>query len=97
MKDILDNPDKDWNWINISRNPNITMKIINKYPDKPWDWSGISLNEFTKDKEKFIIKKYREHLAAILIQNVYKNALVNERCQLGKNRIGRDMEFANVV
>ena len=28
----------------ISRNPNITMEIIEKYPDKPWNWSAISCN-----------------------------------------------------
>ena len=39
---------------------------------------------------------YREHLAAILIQNAYKNALVNPNCQLGLNRIERDMAFAGV-
>jgi hypothetical protein len=26
-------PDKDWNWCAISRNPNITMEIIEKYLD----------------------------------------------------------------
>ena len=25
---ILDNPDKDWNWSAISKNPNIIMKFI---------------------------------------------------------------------
>ena len=78
-------------------NPNITMKDINDNPDIDWDWYYISRNPFTKDKEEYIVKMYREHLAAILIQNVYKNALVNENCQLGKNKIERDMEFAGVV
>lgn len=39
---------------------------------------------------------YREHLATVLIQNAYKNALVNERCRLGLNNIKRDMAFAGV-
>ena len=79
MRDILDNPNKPWNWYCISRNPNITMDFINTNPDKPWDWYEISLNEFTKDKNEFIIKRYRQHLAAILIQNVYKNAFKLEK------------------
>ena len=33
MKDIIDNPDKDWDWTNISENPNITMKDIIDNPD----------------------------------------------------------------
>ena len=36
------------------------------------------------------------HLAAIVIQNAYKNALVNPNCQLGLNKIERDMVFAGV-
>ena len=32
----------------ISRNPNITMEIIEKYPDKPWNWPTISMNRFRK-------------------------------------------------
>ena len=96
MKYINDNLDKPWDWSWVSYNPGITMKDIYDNLDKPWDWVYISRNPFTKDKEEFIIKKYREHLAAILIQNAYKNALVNPNCQLGINRIERDMVFAGV-
>ena len=28
-------PEKPWKWNCISRNPNITMKMIEKYPNKP--------------------------------------------------------------
>ena len=35
---IKDNPDKHWNWYNISCNPNITWEIIKNNPDKPWNW-----------------------------------------------------------
>ena len=73
------------------------MKDIIDNSDKGWDWRCISSNPFTKEKEEFQIKMYREHLAAILIQNAYKNALVNPNCQLGINRIESDMAFAGVV
>jgi hypothetical protein len=73
------------------------MKDINDNPDKSWSWYNISNNPFLKDKEEFIIKRYREHLAAVFIQNAYKNALVNPNCQLGLNRIERDMAFAGVL
>ena len=72
MKDIIDNPDKDWNWMEISK------------------------NKFTKEKKDFQMKMYREHLAAVYIQNAYKNALVNPNCQIGINKIERDMVFAGV-
>ena len=28
----------------LSKNPNITMDMVNAYPDKPWDWYGLSRN-----------------------------------------------------
>ena len=96
MKDINDNPNKPWSWFNISMNPNITMKFINDNLDKPWDWYWISDNQFTKEKEEFKMKRYREHIAAVFIQNAYKNALVNPNCKLGLNRIERDMVFAGI-
>ena len=96
MKDINNNPNEDWHWYEISKNPSITMKDINENPEKPWNWFNIYRNTFTKDKEVFIDRMYREHIAAILIQNAYKNAVVNEYCQIGKNRIERDMEFAGI-
>ncbi len=44
MADIKANPDKPWCWDGISRNPNLTMEMINANPDKPWDWDEISRN-----------------------------------------------------
>ena len=96
MKFINDNPDKPWEWYFISENPNITMKDILDNPDKPWNWYCISRKPFTKEKEAFIERRYREHLVAVLIQNAYKNALVNPNCKIGINRIERDMVFAGI-
>jgi hypothetical protein len=42
-------------WYLISKNPNLTMEIIEKYPDKPWEWNLISCNlNLTMD----MIEKY---------------------------------------
>ena len=41
---ILDNPDKDWDWYELSKNPNITWEIVQQHPDKPWNWSALSRN-----------------------------------------------------
>jgi hypothetical protein len=71
-------------------------KFILDNPDKDWNWYNIYGNPFSKEKEDFQMKRYREHLAAILIQNIYKNALVDPNCQLGINRIERDMDFAGI-
>ena len=37
-------PEKPWDWLEISRNPNITMEDIERHPEKPWDWYYISNN-----------------------------------------------------
>ena len=66
MKDIIDNLNKHWNWYYISYNSNIKMKDIINNPDKPWHWKAISSKPFTKDKEEFQMKKYKEHIATVL-------------------------------
>ena len=96
MEDIFDNPEQPWDWTYISMKRSLTMKDILDHPEKPWSWYYISCNKFTKEKEEFQMKRYREHLAAILIQNAYKNALVNPNCKLGLNKIERDMVFAGI-
>jgi len=42
MEIIEKHPEKPWNWLYISMNPNITMEMIEKHPEKPWNWIGIS-------------------------------------------------------
>ena len=38
------NIDKEWNWKELSINPNITIDIIERYPNKPWNWYWLSQN-----------------------------------------------------
>ena len=56
-KFVLKYSDKlDWDC--ISRNPNISMDMLEKYPDKPWNWNTISCNpNITMD----IIEKYPDN------------------------------------
>lgn len=35
-------PDKDWDYHDLSMNPNLTWKIVNKRMSKDWDWRWIS-------------------------------------------------------
>jgi len=44
------------------------MEFIENNIDKPWDWGAISATLFTKDKEQFMLQKYKEHIAAFRIQ-----------------------------
>jgi hypothetical protein len=41
---IIDNLGKPLDWAWLSRNPNLTMEMINANSDKPWNWNGISCN-----------------------------------------------------
>ncbi len=41
---IQNNPEREWNWYNLSYNVNITWDIIRENPEKPWNWLGISWN-----------------------------------------------------
>ena len=36
---ILDNPEKPWDYFELSSNPNITWEIVKANPEKPWDYS----------------------------------------------------------
>ena len=57
MEFIEKHPEKPWDWVDISRNPNITMEFIEKHPEKDWNWYWISRNpNITMD----IIEKHPE-------------------------------------
>ena len=67
-------PDKDWSWNYISRNPNITMDIIEKHLNNI-NFSNLSKNKFAFEnnrinkKEGFLLleKEYTFHK----LQNLY--------------------------
>ena len=84
---VENNPDKDWDWYWLSANPNITWDILINNPDKDWDWRGISQNPFTKQRE--IIEKEN---AIRLIQNKWKDALVDPNLRLGRKKIFENMQ-----
>jgi hypothetical protein len=50
------------------------MDMIEKNPYENWNWYSISYNLFIKDKELFMERKYREHLASFKIQQYYARA-----------------------
>ena len=87
MEIIDNNPDKPWKWNYISINPNITMEFINKYPNKSWNWSNISYNKFTKDKNEFILREYKKHLASFKIQQWYHNIRMNPEYKFCRKRV----------
>ena len=86
---IKDNPDNPWEWKYISSKPNITMYNIREHPDKSWDWDWISMNKFTKAKEQFVNRKYREHMAAYKIQQWCLSILISPHYKIGRKLIDR--------
>ena len=42
---IKENIDKPWNWLSVSRNPNVTWEIIQANPQVPWNSFGVSCNK----------------------------------------------------
>ena len=41
-------PDKKWDYRTLSRNPNITWRIIQDNPDKSWNFTAIARNKFNR-------------------------------------------------
>ena len=91
-KFIEDNPDKPWNWVGLSRNPNITIDIVLAHPDKPWNWNDLSQNTFSKAKQRFINKRYKEHLSAYRIQQCWNRAISIPTNPMCKRKQKRDYE-----
>ena len=45
---LFDNPNKDWDWSNISSNTEITMEFVKNNPNKNWFWISLSENQNIK-------------------------------------------------
>jgi len=41
---LSNNFDKKWDWISLSRNPQITTQFVDAYPDKPWFYGATGLS-----------------------------------------------------
>jgi hypothetical protein len=73
---ILNHPEKDWDWKELSANPNITLEIIEKYIDKPWNWYLLSRNIMSNERDNFIRKElqkqFREsHLLKEMMEKIW--------------------------
>ena len=91
---VLAHPDKpwEWGWGGLSRNPNITFDIVLAHPDKPWSWYDLSQNTFSKAKQQFIDRKYKEHLSAYRIQQCWNKAISIPTNPMCKRKQKRDYE-----
>jgi len=74
-------------WFYISRNPNITMEMIENNPDKPWDWDWVSENKFSKEKELFYQKYYHIYLATFRLQQYFNRMYDNPNYLFCRTRL----------
>jgi hypothetical protein len=44
VNEILNYPNANWDFELLSKNPNISFKVIDKNMDKPWNWDYLSQN-----------------------------------------------------
>ena len=42
--DVINYPDKPWDWLVLSRKRNTTVKDLLDYPNMPWHWKNVSQN-----------------------------------------------------
>ena len=92
MDFINENPDKPWYWNGLSCNLNITFDIVLAHLDKPWNWYSLSQNTFSKAKQNFVDKRYKEHLSAYRIQQCWNKAISIPTNPMCKRKQKRDYE-----
>ena len=80
---ILDHPDKDWDWYDLSK-PNISWDIIQAHPDKDWRWSHISDNSVYGVKARWINKRRLKHIKVFQIQRHWRNCSCNPQFKLAQ-------------
>ena len=44
IKDILERPDENWVWEDLSKKSGIQLRDIITHPELPWEWKWISKN-----------------------------------------------------
>ena len=87
MDIVKKNPDKPWCWIGLTENENMTWDIIQENPNGNWNYQYLSRKSFSKEKQIFMQKKYREHMAAFKIQMYWRRANYNPDYKLCKQRL----------
>ena len=63
------------------------MDIIKEKSNEDWNWWELSKILFTKDRELFMKRKMRAHLAAFKIQTYWRRANYDPEYELCKRRI----------
>ena len=51
----MKNPNIPWNWHGLSKNPNLTLDILEKYGKCSWNWDFVSSCQFELEYERYSI------------------------------------------
>ena len=54
------------------------MEFIEAHPEYDWDWEGVSDNEFTKNKELFMIEEVKKYMFIYKIQKRWKKSIIHQ-------------------
>ena len=71
---IIDDPNKDWDWLELSRNPNITWEIIRNNPEYSWDFNNINCKKIGKNK--YILDNIKKISKPILEELFYDENII---------------------
>ena len=80
-------PEYDWDWFMFQCNPHLTMEFIEAHPERDWEWDDLSENEFTKNKELFMIEEAKKYMAVYKIKKWWKEIYYSPYTKIGKKRL----------
>ena len=63
------------------------MEFIETHPEYNWDWYEVLENEFTKNKELFMIEEVRKYMAVYKIKKWWKEIYYSPHTEIGKRRL----------
>ena len=58
-------PDKDWDWDEVSCNPNITWENVRDNPNQNWSWYKVSYNKFCRVNAQKVISRFWRRRARV--------------------------------
>ena len=76
MKDVLDNPNKPWDWDELSYHLNMSMSFIEKHISKI-NFQKLSFNKFNVDKIIKVLNKKKRNI--VKETSIFKDTVYRKR------------------
>ena len=92
MEFIENNLEYDWDWNEVSYNPNLTIDFIEAHSEYDWEWYRVQDNKFTVNKEVFIAKEARKYMASYKIKKWWKKIYYSPYTEVGKRQINKSYD-----